>query len=50
MVLQLYLSRNQLCGVWTKHPFGDLHGDYTAEGITAIADALRVNGSLTEME
>ena len=36
------LSGNQLCGL-------DQHGDgtYTAEGITAIADALRVNGALT---
>jgi hypothetical protein len=39
--LQLDLSRNQLCGV---HEYG---GTYTAEGITAIADALRVNGALT---
>ena len=38
------LSDNLLCGgVW------DEHGNYTAEGITAIADALRVNGSLTKM-
>ena len=42
------LSGNQLCGVWTDG-WGDLHGDYTAEGITAIADALLVNGSLTKM-
>ena len=26
------------------------HGTYTAEGITAIADALRVNGALTNVE
>ena len=45
MVLQLDLSRNQLCGL-------DLNGrgTYTADGITAIADALRVNGSLTSVE
>ena len=42
------LSGNQLCGVWTA-PLGDLHGDYTAEGITAIADALLVNGALTKL-
>ena len=42
MVLQLDLSRNQLCGV---NEYG--RGTYTAEGITAIADALRVNGALT---
>jgi len=40
------LSGNQLCGIWTDDD-GDQHGTYTAEGITAIADALRVNGALT---
>ena len=40
------LSRNQLCGIWTDWE-GDQHGTYTAEGITAIADALRANRSLT---
>ena len=42
------LSRNQLCGIWTDWE-GDQHGTYTAEGITAIADALRVNGALTQV-
>jgi hypothetical protein len=42
MVLQLNLSENQLCGINE-----DGQGTYTAEGITAIADALRVNGALT---
>ena len=42
MVLQLDLSNNQLCGI--DH---NGEGTYTAEGITAIADALRVNGGLT---
>jgi hypothetical protein len=37
----LNLSSNQLCGY--------VYGTYTAEGITAIADALRVNGALTEV-
>ena len=40
------LSKNQLCGV-------DILGrghHYTTEGITAIADALRVNGALTKIE
>jgi hypothetical protein len=45
MVLQLDLSGNQLCG---KDLSG--RGTHTAEGITAIADALRVNGALTKME
>ncbi len=42
MLTSLDLSSNQLCGL-------DHHGrgTYTAEGITAIADALRVNGGLT---
>ena len=44
MVLQLNLSGNELCGL-----DNDGGGTYNAEGITAIADALRVNGSLTEM-
>ena len=42
------LSVNQLCGIWTDWS-GDQQGTYTAEGITAIADALRVNGALTEV-
>jgi hypothetical protein len=42
MVLQLDLSNNKLCGI--DH---DGEGTYNAEGITAIADALRVNGTLT---
>eukprot|EP00900_Chrysochromulina_parva_P009333 jgi/Chrpa1/18400/Chrysochromulina_OHIO_Genome00022214-RA len=29
---------------------GRNHGTYTAEGITAIADALRVNGGLTALD
>jgi NLR family CARD domain-containing protein 3 len=37
------LSDNQLCGIWTDYD----DKNYTAEGITAIADALRVNGGLT---
>ena len=39
------LSNNQLCGVasWGR-------GTYTAQGITAIADALRVNGALTRCD
>jgi Ran GTPase-activating protein (RanGAP) involved in mRNA processing and transport len=41
------LSNNRLCGVWTD--YSGQHGTYTAEGITAIADAMRVNGGLTKM-
>ena len=43
--MQLDLSRNELCGIdiggW---------GTYTAEGITAIAEALKVTGSLTTLD
>ena len=40
----LDLSSNQLCGL---DRYG--RGTYTAEGITAIADALHVNGALTAL-
>ena len=39
---------NALALFATGHP-GRVSGTYTAEGITAIADALRVNGSLTKL-
>ena len=42
--MQLDLSGNQLCGI---NAFG--RGTYTAEGITAIAEALKVTGSLTSL-
>ena len=42
---QLNLSYNQLCGL---NPYGS--GTYTAEGITAIADALKVTPSLTRLD
>ena len=45
MVLQLDLSNNKLCGIHDDYG----HGTYNAEGITAIADALRVNGGLTSL-
>jgi hypothetical protein len=45
MVLQLDLSGNQLCGL---HEYRQ--GTYTAEGITAIANAMRVNGGLTSLD
>jgi hypothetical protein len=43
------LSGNKLCGVWTDE-YGFKYANYTAEGITAIADALRVNGGLTVID
>ena len=45
--MQLDLSSNQLCGIidtWKGR-----QGTYTAEGITAIAEALKVTGSLTKV-
>ena len=42
--MQLDLSSNQLCGVNHRG-----EGTYTAEGITAIAEALKVTGSLTAL-
>ena len=45
MVLQLNLSYNQLCSIENNG-----NGTYTAEGITAISDALRVNGALTSLD
>ena len=41
---QVDLSNNVLCGItrWG--------GTYTSEGISAIADALRVNASLTRLD
>ena len=41
---QLDLSGNELCGLDED---GD--GDYTAEGIIALAEALKVNGSLASV-
>ena len=42
---QLDLSYNQLCGINPRTG----EGTYTAEGITAIAEALKVTGSLTSL-
>jgi hypothetical protein len=48
MVFQLDISDNLLCGI---DEGGNAYGGtYTAEGITAIADALRVNGGLTSVK
>ncbi len=45
MVLQLDLSNNHWC-----HGHDDGNARHTAEGFTAIADALRVNGALTALD
>ena len=48
--LQLNLSNNRLCGVWLEHGFyGKQMGTYTAEGIIAVAEALKVTASLTSV-
>ena len=44
--MQLDLSGNELCGLDND---GDGDGTYNAEGITAIADALRINSGLTKI-
>ena len=44
-MVQLGLAYNLLCGLDENG-----RGTYTAEGITAIADALRVNSSLTSLD
>ena len=46
--LQLDLSGNQLCGVYFE--YGELRGTYTAEGVTAIANALKVTPSMTRLD
>jgi len=43
------LSGNKLCGILIDPNGINQQGTYTAEGITAIADALRVNGALTKL-
>ena len=51
MTSQIDLSSNRLCGVWEQYDEWSgmfvSKGTYNGEGIKAIADALRVNGSLT---
>ena len=42
------LSSNRLCGVWDDGH--GLKGTYTAKGITAIANALKANASMTELK
>ena len=43
--MQLDLTGNELCGINHRG-----EGTYTAEGITAIAEALKVTGSLTKLD
>ena len=45
---QIDLSSNMLCGVYVDD-FGDMCGTYTAEGIKALADAIAVSASLTQV-
>ena len=48
--MQLDLASNRLCGLWDDYDGQGLKGTYTAEGISMLADALRVNASLTSLE
>ena len=47
MYLQLNLSGNQLCGIYSD-AYGRTQGTYDAGGITALSEALKVSASLTE--
>ena len=49
-VSQLNLAGNKLCGVYIDNRTFELKGTYTAEGIQAIADALKGNGALTRLD
>ena len=49
LVLQLDLSRNRLCGLYYDSDY-ESHGTYTADGIMALAKALKVTGSLTKLD
>ena len=47
--MQINLSNNALCGL--RHVYrGEFEGAYTAEGITAIANALKVTASMTRLD
>ena len=48
MCLQLNLAGNQLCGLYYDDD-GDLQGTYTAHGITALSEALKVTASMTSL-
>ena len=50
----LNISSNRLCGVWNEfvndyNAEEETMGTYTSEGIQAVADALRVSASLTNL-
>ena len=49
LVLQLDLSQNSLCGLY-YNDYGELRGTYTADGIMALSEALKVTGSLTRLD
>jgi len=49
--VQLNLSDNRLCGLWLEYgTYGEQMGTYTAEGIIAIAEALKVTASMTRVD
>ena len=45
---QLTLSNNRICGVWFDS--GAFKGEYTAEGLLAVAHAVRTSPSLTKLD
>ena len=47
--MQVNLSDNRICGIWNEYDGRGVQGTYNAEGIKAIADALCVTASLTEV-
>ena len=46
--MQLNLAGNQLCGLYYDDD-GELQGTYTAHGITALSEALKVTASVTSV-
>ena len=48
MLTNLDLFNNRLCNVWYGN-VGTRRGDYNASGITALAEALKVNKVLTTL-
>ena len=47
--LQLNLADNQLCGLYKLDHNFNMQGSYTADGIMALSEALKVTPSLTSV-
>ena len=53
MLTSLDISGNRLCGVWEEEDFygrREKKGTYDSSGVTAIAEALKVNQTLTSVK